>query len=251
MNIVVDDLLTTYTRQGSGKAIVLLHGWGDNAASFQDLQTFLSNKYNVISFDLPGFGKSQPPEGVWGLDDYSRFVAHALKKLGIDKPLAIIGHSNGGAIAIRGLGTGVLTADKLVLLSAAGIRSEYKGRKKILRLAAKTGKVLSAPLPPAVKKRLRKEAYEAIGSDMFVAEHLQDTFKKVVTDDVQADAANITIPTLIMYGENDEATPPRYGEAFYQAIKQSSLIVVSGAGHFLHHDKPRQVQEALGEFLDA
>lgn len=249
MNIVVDDLLTTYQRQGTGKTVVFLHGWGDNSATFQSLQTALGADFDTISFDLPGFGQTQMPTGVWGLDDYAQFVGHALDKLGT-RPYVIIAHSNGGAIAIRGLKNGILNIDKLVLLSSSGIRGEYNSRKKALRLAAKTGKVLTFPLPGTVKKRLRKHAYQRIGSDMFVAEHLQETFKKVVTDDILADAQNITVPTLIVYGKDDTATPPRYGELLHKAIKNSQLVILPSAGHFVHHDQPNEVQRLVREFLD-
>jgi pimeloyl-ACP methyl ester carboxylesterase len=148
------------------------------------------------------------------------------------------------------LSAGVLKCNKLVLLSSAGIRSEYLGRKKALRVAAKTGKLLILPLPKQFKQRLRKKAYQKIGSDMFVAEHLQETFKKVVTDDVQEDAKKVNVPTLIVYGQADTATPPYYGEIFHEAIKQSRLIMIPNAGHFVHHDQPQLVQKSIEEFLD-
>src|SRR5690606_38998725 len=120
--------------------------------------------------------------------------------------------SNGGAIAIRGMARGWLSADNLVLLASAGIRGEYKGRVKALRLITKAGKALTTPLPKSVKQRLRKKVYATVGSDMLVAEHLQETFKKVVTDDVREDAARLALPTLLIYGDQDDATPVRYAE---------------------------------------
>src|SRR5689334_4037297 len=134
MQVVVDSLLTRYTREGKGKQVLLLHGWGDSAAGFRVLQHALAKKYCVTAVDLPGFGGTQAPPAPWGLDDYAQFVAHFFTKIE-DKPVyAIVGHSNGGAIAIRGLGSGVLNADKLVLLASAGIRGTYKGRVKALRV---------------------------------------------------------------------------------------------------------------------
>jgi len=82
-----------------------------------------------------------------------------------------------------------------------------------------------------------------------VVESLQETFKKVVNDDVRADAAQVAVPTLIVYGQNDEQTPPRYGEIFKQAIATSQLHVIPDAGHFVHLDQPQKTTSLIKEFL--
>jgi pimeloyl-ACP methyl ester carboxylesterase len=136
-----------------------------------------------------------------------------------------------------------------VLIACAGIRGVYKGRVRALRYITKAGKALTMPLPKSVKQKLRKKVYHTIGSDMLVAEHLQETFKKVVTDDVRANAALLTIPVLLLYGEQDDATPVIYGEAFHQLISGSILEVLPGAGHFVHLDRPDDVSHAIEEFI--
>ena len=248
MQVVVDSLITQYSESGAGKTVLLLHGWGDSLAGFRDLQANLSKNYRVIAVDLPGFGQTQQPAGPWNLDDYVKFVQNFLTKLNIT-PFAIIGHSNGGAIAIRGLASSRIQADKLILLDSAGIRGEYKGRIKAIRLVTKAGKLMTTPLPKGTKQKLRKKVYESIGSDMLVAEHMQETFKNVVTDDVRADAETIVIPTLLIYGSEDTATPPEYGRQFQQRIKGSVFELVPGAGHFVHHDQPAVVFARIEEFL--
>jgi pimeloyl-ACP methyl ester carboxylesterase len=183
------------------------------------------------------------------LDDYAYFVDHFLAKIESKQLKAILGHSNGGAIAIRGMARGWLSADKLVLLASAGIRGEYKGKIKALRLITKAGKALTAPLPKVIKQKLRGKVYQTVGSDMLVAEHLQETFKKVVEDDVRVDALHLTLPTLMIYGEADESTPVRYGKMFNEAIKGSKLEVIPGAGHFVHLDELQKVVKAIEGFL--
>jgi len=249
MQVVVDSLLTAYHSEGSGKTVLLLHGWGDQAAGWRTFQRDLARHYTVVALDLPGFGGTQAPDRAWGLDDYAQFAAHFLTKIGDGMPYAIIGHSNGGAIAMRGLSRGWLRARKLVLLASAGIRGEAKGRVRTMRYIAKAGKVLAAPLPKSLQQKLRTHLYHAAGSDMLVAEHLQETFKRVVADDVHADAMQITLPTLLIYGAQDQATPPRYGKMFHRAIAGSTLHIVADAGHFVHLDQPASVQHMVEEFL--
>src|SRR4051812_27214531 len=112
MQIIVNKLLTTYTEVGSGtKNILFLHGWADSGKTFEMLAREIiavDANYRAVLLDLPGFGGTAAPETAWTLSDYAAFVADFLAKAQI-QPLAIVGHSNGGAIAINGLAHNVLT----------------------------------------------------------------------------------------------------------------------------------------------
>src|SRR5260370_39081413 len=102
MQVVVNSLLTEYSRAGSGKVVLVLHGWADSSKGWRDFQTKLSEDYDVIVPDLPGFGGTATPPEAWGLNDYAAFVGEFLQKIHVS-PYAIVAHSNGGAIAVRGL----------------------------------------------------------------------------------------------------------------------------------------------------
>ena len=247
MQSIVQQLATSYQRHGRGRQLLVLHGWGDDSRSWQVFAKQLSRSYEVVLVDLPGFGGSEAPKSAWGLTEYATFVADFAAKAGL-KPYAILGHSNGGAIALRAAAQRLLLPDKLILLASAGIR-ESSNRKTALRLLAKAGKLAAAPLPSRMRQKLRRSLYRAAGSDMLLAEHMQETFKRVVGEDVRADASSVTIPTLLVYGEDDTATPVRYGQLLADCIKGSRLERVPGAGHFLQVDKPELVGQLIREFL--
>lgn len=247
MQVVVQSLLTNYIRQGAGRIILLLHGWGDSAQGLKPLVDSLSKTHEVIALDLPGFGGTQAPNGVWGLDEYAVFVQAFVDKLSIEANVTV-GHSNGGAIAIKALSRG-LVSKKLILLASSGIRGEYKGRVKALRIVTKTGKLLTSPLPHKIKNKLRSKVYSSVGSDMLVAEHLQETFKKVVTDDVRNDAAKINQPTLLLYGDQDSSTPIRIGQLLSDSIKNSRLEIIPGAGHMLPTEVTETIATKIEEFI--
>lgn len=249
MQVVVNNLLTSYEKAGSGPVILLLHGWGDTKETYKRLAHDLGKSFTVIRPDLPGFGQTQPPETVWNLDDYAAFVHAFLAKLGVKKPYALIAHSNGGAVAIRGLAESTLQADKLVLIGSAGIRDREKIRRFLLKIIAKVGKVMTFWLPSRSKKVLQKALYGAAGSDMLVVPQLQETFKITVRQDVQKDAAKLKLPTLIIYGRKDTATPPLYGKIYQRLITGSQLRVLDDAEHFVHHDQPEELLAALKGFL--
>lgn len=248
MQIVVNELLTRYETAGNGRVVLLLHGWGDSLNGMAGLQKALAGNYQVISVDLPGFGQTQAPQAAWNLDNYAEFVAAFLKKLGVQELYAVVGHSNGGALAIRAVSLGALAPQKLVLLAAAGIRTSHGGRRLLLKIIAKAGNIATIWLPERYRRALRKSLYGVAGSDMLVAPHLQETFKITVRQDVQADAAQITLPTLLIYAEDDRAVPLLDGQKYNKLIKNSTLKVLPG-GHFVHIDNAEVVRQAVGEFL--
>ena len=248
MQVVVNQLLTSYTITGKGKTILLIPGWADTSASFSKLAGALSHDFEVIALDLPGFGGSQAPATAWDLNEYAIFIAAFLKKLQ-KQAWVIVGHSNGGAITLYGAAHNIFTPRKLILLASAGIRDPQSAKLQLLRIATKVGKIATYPLPSGVRKRLRSKLYTSVGSDMLVAEHMKETFKRIINQDVINEATSIHIPTLLIYGSKDTATPPTYGEQFARAIEKSSLTVIPDAGHFVHHDKPEEVNRAIEAFL--
>lgn len=249
MNVVVDGLLTNYEIKGKGPGILLLHGWGDTLQTFSDLSSKLSNQYTVIALDLPGFGATQAPQVAYDLEKYARFVAAFLEKID-KKASAVVGHSNGGAIAIKAASLKVLEADKLILIASSGVRSTYRSRKKALRLAAKAAKVSIKVLPKPTQKKIKKKAYSSIGSDLLVSEHMQETFKNIVEEDLVDLSSLVKQKTLLIYGSNDLATPASYGRKFAAKLPNSQLRIIDGAGHFLHHTHGSQVEQLIIDFLE-
>jgi pimeloyl-ACP methyl ester carboxylesterase len=249
MQIIVDDLLTAYDLRGEGRLVVLLHGWGDSSKGLLSLSQVLSNRFQILSIDLPGFGGTQSPKPVWGLDNYAIFLHHTIEKLGLPEPYALVGHSNGGAIAIRAIGMKALSPQKLILLASAGIRTGHTSRKVALKATAKAGRLSTAWLPTKYRKALRGKLYAAAGSDMLLLPELEATFKKVIAQDVQRDAAHIAQPTLLIFAQNDQAVPLENGEKLHTLIKGSQLEVLSDAGHFIHLDQREKVSQLIEGFL--
>lgn len=210
----------------------------------------LEGKYQIIRLDLPGFGNSQAPAGVWGLEDYSQFLLAFLTKINKKQIFAAIGHSNGGALIIKAVAFGQLVPNKIILLASSGIRDKDTFRRLLFKLVAKTGKVFTFWLPRRYKKILQKKLYGVAGSDMLVAPELKETFKKTVRQDVQADAIQIVVPVLLMYGQNDTATPPEFGNIFNNLIKHAKYIEIPNAGHFVHHDQTDLIIQNIQEFLE-
>lgn len=249
MQVIVDDLLVSYERFGKGKKTILfLHGWADPSDTFNELITKLQDDYSIIILDLAGFGNSQHPPKPWDIPDYAKYVSGFISKTEIT-PHAIVGHSNGGAIAINAFSSDLVSAKKLILLASSGIRSIDSFKKTIYMLLAKPAKFVLLPLPKDVQKRLKKSIYQKIGSDLYAAEHMAETFKKVVNYDIQKDAKKVSVPTLLIYGDLDWITPVRHGKTLNKLISNSKMEIVHGAGHFLHQNKASEVADKIRTFL--
>lgn len=229
--------------------MLLLHGWGDSSNGLANLQQKLIHKFQVIALDLPGFGATQAPEGVWDLDNYAQFVHSFLTKLKLGQPYGVIGHSNGGALAIRAVSLGLLKPQKIILLAASGVRSNNGLKRMFLKIIAKSGNLATIWMPERYRRDLRKSLYGVAGSDMLVAPHLQDTFKKTVRQDVQGDSAAIDVPTLLIYATEDDAIPLADGRQYHSLIKGSRLEIINHAGHFVHLDQPEKVTSLIEGFL--
>lgn len=241
MQVIVDGLATNYFDVGESKkpAILCVHGWGDSSDTFKELAGKLSKTHRVVAVDLPGFGQTDLPGKTWHLDDFALFIHHFLLKLKL-KPEAIIGHSNGGAIAIKTVASGLERPKKLILIASSGIRRPYAFRNTALKVLAKSGKLVLHLAPPKSRDQLKRKLYRRIGSDYMVNTGMKETFKNIVAEDVLDIASLIKIPTTLIYGDEDHATPQLYGALFADAIPNAELHVIEEVGHFVH-------QEDLGE----
>ena len=114
----IDGLNINYLDYGNknGKAIVLLHGWGQNIEMMNMLGKPFEKDFRIIVIDFPGFGNSDEPKEVMGVGEYTSVVEKMLIKLNIDSPI-LIGHSFGGRVAVKFASRN--KTDRVILLSPA------------------------------------------------------------------------------------------------------------------------------------
>lgn len=246
--ITINGINTSYIDEGEGKCVLLLHGWGACKESLSPIYNELRNKYRVIVPDLAGFGESMEPPVPWNVHNYSDYVKEFLFKLNIEKPIAL-GHSNGGRVLIRMASE--VEFEKLILVDSAGLKAKhgadyyfkvysYKSLKTLLKLplVRKTG----------LYDRLRKKA----GSEDYknASEIMKQTMSKLLNEDLSLYLPKINVPTLIIWGEKDTATPLCDGQKMEKNIKNSGLVVLKGAGHFSYLDNFGVFIAALKYFLE-
>ena len=236
MTIKVFDIETAYEIKGAdGPWVLMLPGWSAKKELYKSIADTISSGYRVILLDLPGFtgGTPEPPEP-WDVDAYADFVTEFIKALNIGK-LSIIGHSFGGRIIIKLMNRENLPfeVEKLVLIDAAGIRHQVKGKAALKQKAFKVAKKFMS------KKQLEEYKKSHGSADYRNATPLmRATMVKSINEDLTELIPNIKAETLLIWGTADTATPLSDGEYMEQHIKGSGLVKLEGAGHFSFLDQP-------------
>lgn len=251
MKIIIDGQLVEYTDEGNGPVVVLLHGWGANLTSFNDLAKSLSGSMRVMRLDFPGFGGSTKPDDTWDVGRYGAFVSRFLDKLNIDSVRGLVGHSFGGRVIIKAIATSVLSAEKIILLDTAGVKPSATAKKAFLKTIAKLGKgMTSVPVLRKLQPLLRKKLYAAAGStDYLDAQAMQKIFLNTINEDLLPYVKRIKQPTLLVWGEADSETPVADAYKILNELEDGKLIVVPNAGHFVYLDEPVVVIKDVKEFL--
>lgn len=245
MFLRLDELSIFYKRAGSGHPVLLLHGWGGNADSFFPVFNHLRSRFEVYALDLPGFGRSSMPHGVWGVEEYADTVYRFLRELKIQRA-HLIAHSFGGRVAIVLSALHPEVVGKLVLVNSAGLIPK-RGLKYYLR-------VYSFKLLKRVYTLLGKDLeplYERYGSkDYREAGELRPIFKRVVNQDLRRYLPMIKAQTLLVWGDQDKETPLYFGKVMEREIPNARLIVFEGAGHFSYLDRLADFNLLISEFLE-
>ena len=234
----IKDLDINYIQYGEGPDIVLLHGWGQNIAMMDPLGKNLNDKFKITILDLPGFGSSETPSFAYTISDYTELLHEFLDKLNIKKP-TLIGHSFGGRVAINY--ASIYEIDKLVLFGSPFIVREKKGLKIKILKSLKKIKILDG-LAESVKKHIGSEDYKAANGIM------REILVKTVNTDLTDSASKIKVPTLLIWGENDEAVPVSEAKILEKTIDDSALIVLPGT-HYCYLENLGRVVSILEHFL--
>ncbi|PJC68478.1 hypothetical protein CO015_03930, partial [candidate division WWE3 bacterium CG_4_8_14_3_um_filter_42_11] len=159
----VQGVVVHFQKDGHGKPVLLLHGWGGNHNSWFPIYERLKKMFEVFALDLPGFGQSGSPDLNWQLDDYAGFLKMFIRQE-IGENVSLIGHSFGGQAAIRLASLYPQMVSKLVLTDSAGIRNLGSPKKMGIMQLAKIGKSLfSLPGLNKFQEKARQKLYRIIG----------------------------------------------------------------------------------------
>ncbi len=242
----------------SERSIVLLHAFPLNAALWRPQVEAAPAGWRLVAEDLPGFGSSaQPPAR--SLDDMARGVLGTLDDLGITRAV-IGGLSMGGylTLALYRLAperfSGMILADTR---APPDTEQQKEGRRKMLTTVRERGAsgVADEMLPKLLGATSHRERPALAGT---VRQMIEANAPDAISGAIEAimnrlDSTpmlpSITVPTLIICGEEDVLTPPSDSAALHRGIPGSRLVNLPGAGHLSNIEVPDPFTRALVGFL--
>jgi len=243
--MTIKGLKINYKTLGEGRPLLILHGWGSRSNNWQRVGEILTkNGIKVIIPDLPGFGQSDKPTIAWNLDDYCDFVEEFVKILGLEK-FSILGHSFGGALAVKCGLKFPEKMDKLFLASAACFRRKTP-KKRFLYILSKIFPscfLSSSLLRRAFYRFIVKSDYPSVNGI------IKEIYLKVIKQDLSDVLSQIQIPTVIICGEKDNITPLNDAKIINQKIKDSKLEIIPNVGHDINLKAPEKLAEIISKNL--
>lgn len=239
---------------GSGRPLVLMHGWGCTLETVRSVAAIASKTHTVYNMDMPGFGKSPEPLEVWGVKDYARLTERFMAHEGIEGAV-LAGHSFGGRIAIVLGASARVAPDALVLIDAAGVKPrrgigyyrkvysfKIAKRMALLFLGKERGGALVG------KWRGKRGSADYANSSA----RMRAIMSRVVNEDLKCMMPEVKSPqTLLIWGENDTATPISDARVMENLIPHSALVAFEGCGHYSFLDNPGLFAAVLGSFLSS
>lgn len=251
MQLKINGKKVFFTSLGNGPQILILPGWTHDHNVWQAIQSILSNHYQVIILDFPGFGESEYDPNIKDLNGYAKFLSKVIRELNL-KEYIILGHSFGGAAAIKTLALNPEIKPRiLILVDSSGIRRLHP--KKIVGLfLAKAGK-LTFQLPGLknLYQPARRLLYKTLKeTDYIESGKLKQTFIRVVNDNIEGQLDKIKTKTFIIWGKNDTVTPISEANIFQRKIANAKLTIMDNCSHFPFLDKPQEFCKIVTEFVN-
>ena len=251
MVIKIQDININYIVEGEGSPILILHGWGASIDTVRPIINILNNRYKVYALDLPGFGGSSEPKEAIDSFQYAEIVREFLKEMNIEKA-TFIGHSFGGKLSIILSSKYPDLFDKLVLIDSAGLIPK-RGLKYYTKVYSfKTLKFIYRKMFFWIKNEKRMENfYKKFGSDDYRDSSgvMRQILVKVVNENLRPLLKDIKASTLIIWGDQDDATPVYMAHIMESEIKDSGLVVFEGAGHYAYLDQYNRFTAVINAFL--
>ena len=242
--ISINSLKTNYKIAGSGPAILILNGWGSKAERWVKVgEMLVENGYKIVIPDLPGFGGTDVPPKPWGLNEYCGFIADFTKTLNLEK-FYLLGHSFGGALAVKYTLRFPEKIEKLFLMASACIRKKTIKKWVLVRIS-KFFKIFSfLPFYALARKVFYK--FIVSGSDyQYTKGVMKESFLKVVNEDLSKVLSLINVPTVIIWGAKDDTTLVEDAYFIEREINNSKLIIIPEGDHDLEQKMPETLTEKI------
>lgn len=226
-----------YEVAGEGEPLVLVHGLSESTRLWYRNLPELAAQYRVYLIDLPGFGTMRRFRRHFDLKQSGLWLAAWMKALGLDA-VNLVGHSMGGYVSMALAATHPEKVKCLVLADSIGIPFNLP----VSRLVYPALKAIARTVP---------SFWICIGYDYLRAgpRMVLNASRQIVEIEAAEVLSAVRVPTLVIWGENDDLVPFTLGRQLHANLAGARLCVLPGTNHFCMFEKPREFNQALLAFL--
>ena len=250
--------------------IVLVHGLGAMAsATWQDVIPVLAERYHVLAFDLPGFGRSSKTNRLYSPDNYTRLIDFLVTRSGHQK-FMLVGYSLGGNITLRYATLFPEKVKRLLLIDAAGVLHRFTytsfvthfGIRLLPQFYPQQESDLKSVTSVLFGQLAAQYGFMEMGEQMLLNDPEMRstilggdaatiaTYAMLMTD-YSGQLRRMNVPTLLIWGQQDQVTPLRIGKVLATNLPEAGLVVFEDTGHSPVSEKPDRFRMWLQRFADS
>jgi pimeloyl-ACP methyl ester carboxylesterase len=236
-------------RGGRGQPLIFLHGASGHVGWLPFLET-LSQRFDVIAPEHPGFGPSDDPPWLDRPADLACFHLDLIDHLKLDR-VHLVGTSLGGWISAELAVRNTSRLASLTLVCAVGVTPKGAPMEDMFRMTAEENARRFYFDPERVRRRL--EGLAKADPRVLVKNRstvVRLSYPAFVNPDLAKWLHRIDVPTLLVWGENDGLVPPSFAEAYRAGIPGAKLVMIPQAGHAPFEEQPDAFLRAFDEFLE-
>jgi 3-oxoadipate enol-lactonase len=237
--------------------LVLVNSLGTNLHMWEPQMAWFSRALRVVRYDCRGHGASEAPAGAYTVEQLGRDLLGLLDALQIERA-HICGLSLGGMVALWLAATALERVDRVVLADSAariGTAESWTTRMALVS-AGGMGAIGETVLARFLSERFRRQHPEVALQmrDMVEATDPQGYIGACAAlrdADLRAILPAIHVPSLIIVGDEDEATPPSQAQDLHSAIRGCKLVMLHEAAHLSNVEQPEAFSNAVLAFLSS
>jgi len=261
----IDGVRIHYQEKGTGTPLVLIHGYTSSTYSWKEVFEPLAKSFHVIAVDLKGFGFSGKPDGDYSRRGQAVLVTHLLEHLKIEKAW-LCGNSMGGEVALNVAVANPERVAGLILIDSAGVEVPGKGSLApgylMVPVVGRILIALSLTSDKLVRQGLEKSFYD---QTKVTDDRVANYYRPLKTRGgqlaalrartqwslfpVEQNLGKIAVPTLILWGAQDQLIPLAAGRKLNSLIKDSKLVIFENCGHVPQEEMPARTIDELMKFI--
>ncbi|MCU9612765.1 alpha/beta hydrolase [Caldibacillus lycopersici] len=262
----IDVYFEHYPHPSATKTILCIHGFLSSTFSFRSLIPLLNKDYQILSVDLPPFGKSgKTMDYCYSYKNLAATIIELVDKLQL-RSVILAGHSLGGQICLNMIHQQPKKFEKAILLASSGYLRKAKQiaiacsylpffhlliKRKLARSGGVEGNLAQVVYDPS---QITEEMVHGYLQPFIENDEIFRGLTKLLRDregDLPSEVLqNIRVPCLLIWGDSDKIVPLSVGKRLHNDLPNSELVIMKRTSHLIPEEKPKETASYIKRFID-